>query len=84
LNILPLGSDEVVFGMDSLAAHKEKLNCYENILECGDNEGNERIFQGIRKSFSVRKILELQLNKFIKKGCPLYDIQVLKSTKNKE
>jgi hypothetical protein len=36
LNILPLGSYDVLLGMDWLAAHETKLNCYEKTLECKD------------------------------------------------
>jgi hypothetical protein len=79
LNILPLGSEDVLLKMDWIASSKELLNCYEKVLECEDKEGNERIFQGIRKPISIRKILALQLNKFNRKGCPLYAIQVLNS-----
>ena len=43
LNVLHLGSYDVFLGMDWLAAHKEKLNCYEKTLECEDEEGNTRI-----------------------------------------
>jgi len=47
LNVLPLGSYEILLGMDWLATHKEKLNCYDTTLECKDEEGNMRILQGI-------------------------------------
>jgi hypothetical protein len=83
LNILPLGSYDVLLGMDWLA-HKEKLNCYEKTLECEDEEGNARVLQGIQKPVSVRQISTLQLKKFSRKGCPLYAIQVLNSTEGKE
>jgi hypothetical protein len=81
LNILPLGSYDVLLGMDWLASHKEKLNCYEKILECEDEKGNARILQGIQKPVSIRKISVLQLKKFSRKGCSLYAIQMLNSTK---
>jgi hypothetical protein len=32
MNFLPLGSYDVLLGMDWLASHKEKLNCYENTI----------------------------------------------------
>jgi hypothetical protein len=77
LNIPPLGLYDVLLGMDWLATHREKLDCYGKILECEDEEGNPRFLQGIRKPVSVRKISMLQLKKFSWKGCPLYAIQVL-------
>jgi hypothetical protein len=54
LNILPLGSYDVFLDMDWLSSHKGKLNCYEKILECRDEEGNTRILQGIWKLLSMR------------------------------
>jgi len=83
LNILPLGLYDILLGMDWLVAHNENLNFYEKTLEPKDNEGNARILQGIRKPVSVRQISTLQLKKFNRKGCPLYYIQVLNATENK-
>jgi hypothetical protein len=34
LNILPLGSYDLLIGMDGLASHKTKLDCYSKTLEC--------------------------------------------------
>jgi hypothetical protein len=84
LNILPLGSYDVLIGMDWLVVHKERLNCYDKTLECEDEEGNMRVLQGIQNPVSVRKISTLQLKKFSRKGCPLYAIQVLNATESKE
>jgi hypothetical protein len=56
LNFLPLGSYDMLLGMDWLAACKEKLNSYEKTIECENEEGNMIILQGIRKPISVRRI----------------------------
>ena len=56
LNVLPLGSYDALIGMDWLEAHRVKLDCYNNAFECLDEEGNLRIFKGIPKVISVRKI----------------------------
>jgi hypothetical protein len=42
LNILPLGSYDVLVGMHRLAVHKEKLDCHK-ILECEYSESNMRV-----------------------------------------
>jgi hypothetical protein len=34
LNILPLGSYDLLIGMDLLAAYKAKMDCYHKTLEC--------------------------------------------------
>lgn len=38
LDILPLGSYDMVIGMDKLATHKEKIYCYNKTLACEDIE----------------------------------------------
>jgi hypothetical protein len=84
LNVLPLGSYYVLLGMDWLATHKEKLNYYEKILEIEYEKDNTRFFQGIQNLVYMKQISTLQLKKFSKKGCSLYAIQVLNSTKSGE
>jgi hypothetical protein len=48
LNILPLGSYDVLIGMDWF---KERLNYHDKTLECEDNEGNMRVLQGIQNLY---------------------------------
>jgi hypothetical protein len=38
--------------------------------------------QGIQKLVSVRQISTLQMKKYCRKGCPLYEIQVLESVED--
>ena len=48
LNILPLGSYDILIGMDWLEAHKVKLDCYKR-FECINEEGKPRVIRGIPK-----------------------------------
>jgi hypothetical protein len=48
LNMLPLGSYDLLIGMDWLASHKTKLDCYNKTLECEDEEGRKITLQGIQ------------------------------------
>jgi hypothetical protein len=79
LNILPLGSYDLLIGMDWLATHKARLDCYHKTLECVSEEGRRITLQGIQKLVSLRQISGLKMRKYCRKGCPLYVIQVLKS-----
>jgi hypothetical protein len=79
LNVLPLGSYDLLIGMDWMAAHKARLDCYHKTVECVSKEGKRITLQGIRKPVSVRQISALQMRKYCRKGCPLYAIQVLKT-----
>jgi hypothetical protein len=67
LNILPLGSYDLLIGMDWLATHKAKLDCYHKTLECVSEEGRKITLQGIQKPVSVRQISALQMRKYWQK-----------------
>ena len=56
LNVLPLGSYDVLIGIDWLEAHRVKLDCYNKAFECLDEEGNSRIVKGIPKVISIRQV----------------------------
>ena len=54
LNVLPLGSYDVLIGMDWLEAHRVRLDCYNKSFKCLDEEGNSRIVKRIPNVISVR------------------------------
>ena len=83
LNVLPLGSYDVLIVMDWLEAHRVKLNCYNKTFECMDEEGNPVVVKGIPKVISVWQVSAMQLKKFCRKGCRLYASHVLEATKKK-
>jgi hypothetical protein len=64
LNALPLGSYDLLIGMDWLATHKAELDYYYKTLECVSEEGKRITLQGIRKPVSVRQISALQMRKY--------------------
>ena len=59
LDVLPLGSYDVLIGMDWLEAHKVKLDCYNKTFECIDEEENLKVVKEIPKVTSVRNILAM-------------------------
>ena len=77
LNVLPLGSYDVLIGMDWLEAHRAKLDCYNKTFECLDDEGNLRGVKGFPEVIYGRKSSEMQLKKFYGKGCRVYAALVL-------
>ena len=56
LNFLPLGPYDILIGMDWLEAHRENIDCYNNIFKCLDEEGNLKVVKGIPKVTSIRYI----------------------------
>jgi predicted aspartyl protease len=77
LNILPLGSYDMIIGMDWLEQHKAVLDYYTKILSYKDDSDIVRTTQGRPKPVSVRKFSAMQLKKCIRKGCQVYSIQVM-------
>jgi hypothetical protein len=67
LNMIPLGSYDLLIGMDWLAAHKTKLDCYNKNLECEDEEGRKITLQGIQNLVTVRQISTLQVKSIAEK-----------------
>ena len=76
LNILPLGSYDMIIWMDWLEQHKAVLDCYTKILSYKYNFGAVRTAKGIPKPVSVRQVSVMQFKKCIIKGCQVYTIQV--------
>ena len=80
LNVLTLGSYDILIGMDWLEVHRVKLDCYNKTFECMDEEWNPRVVRGIPRVISVRDISAMQLKKLCRKGCRLYAAHVLEAT----
>ena len=80
MNVLPLGSYNVLMGMDWLETHRVKLDCYNKTFECMNEEGNLVVVKCIPKVISVRQVSAMQLKKFCMKGFQLYAAQILEAT----
>jgi hypothetical protein len=76
LNILPLGSYDMIIRMDWLEKKKEVLDCYTKTLNYKEESDTTRTFQGIQKLISVRQVLAMQFKKCMRKGCQVYATQV--------
>ena len=76
LNILPLGSYDVIIRMDWLEKHKAILDFYTKTLNYKDDYDATRTTQGIPKPVSVRQVSRMQFKKCMKKGCQVYAIQI--------
>lgn len=58
--------------MDWLEIHRAKVDCYDKIVECINDEGKFQVIKGILKPISRRKIIALQLRKHFMKTCQIY------------
>ena len=81
-NVLPLGSYDILIGMDWLEVHRVKLDYYNKTFECLNEEEKLKVVRDIPKVISVRHISTMQLQKCCRKGCYLYAAHVLEATEN--
>jgi hypothetical protein len=82
LNILPLGSYDYLIGMDWLDQHHALLDCRNKEFTCLDEEGNQKIVQGIPRAVVVREISTMMLKTCYMKGCQLFAARVEEASRD--
>ena len=75
--MLPLGSYDVLIGMDWLEKHQVILKCFQKTFTCWSNEGERITITGIPRKISVRQIATLQMKKAIRKGCKVCVVHII-------
>jgi hypothetical protein len=76
MNIIPLGSYDILIGMDWLDKHHDVLHCHRKTFTCLDGDGKHSTVKGVPRSISIRDISSLQLKRCFRKGCHLYAAHV--------
>ena len=82
MNVLPLGSYDVLIGLDWFESHKVNFYCYNKTFECMDEEGTQRVVRGIPKVIYIRHASTMQLKKLCRKGFQLYVAHVVEAAEN--
>jgi hypothetical protein len=72
LNIIPLGSYDILIGMDWLDKHHVILDFYSKTFTCLDGDGKHSTVKGVPRPIYIREISALQLKRCFIKGCQLY------------
>jgi hypothetical protein len=72
LNIIPLGSYDILIGMDWLDKHHVVLDCHSKTFTCLDGDGKQIIVKGVPRPISIRDISALQLKRCFRKVCQMY------------
>ena len=76
MNVLPLGSYDIIIGMDWLEKYKVVYNFFDKNFSYVAEDKIVRKLKGFSKLVSLRQISSLQLRKCLRKGCKLYEIKV--------
>jgi hypothetical protein len=71
LNIIPLGSYDILIEMDWLDKYHVVLDCHNKTFTCLDGNGKHSTVKGVPRPISIREILALQLKTCFRKGCQL-------------
>ena len=61
LRVIPLGSYDIVLGMDWLEKHQVVMDCKDKSINCFDDSRITRVIVGIKRPISLRTILAKQL-----------------------
>ena len=77
LNVLPLGSYDLLIGMDWLEEHKVFLNYFYKTFTCIDNNGNSIKVKGIPRKVTTREIFALKMKRSVRKGCKEFTVYIM-------
>ena len=80
---ITVGIIHYVVGHGWLYLHRTKVECYDKVIECLDDNGEPRVLQGKKKATSVRMVTTMQAKRSRKKGCKLFAVHI-SSDKGKE
>jgi hypothetical protein len=76
LNLIPLGSYDILNGMDWLEKHHDVLYFHNKTFTCLDENGKQSTVKGVPRPISIREISALQLKRCFRKGFQLYAAHV--------
>ena len=68
LNILPLGSYDMLIGMDWLEKQRVMPNCFDKTFTCIEDTGNPIKVKGISIKVMIKEISTVQMKKYAQKG----------------
>ena len=77
LNVLTLGSCDMLIGMDWIEQHRVVLNCFDKNFTCVNNEGETVNVRGFHRKTTIRQIFTLQLKRVVRKDCKSFTVTVI-------
>jgi hypothetical protein len=83
LNIIQLGSYDILIGMDWLEKNHVVIDYHSKTFTCLDGDGKQSIVKGVPRPISIREISALQPKRCFRKGCQLYASHVEKPKNTK-
>ena len=75
--MLPLGSYDVLIGMDWMKRHKVILNCFKKTFICLNDKGERTTVTWIRRKIYVRQISALQMKMDVRKCYKVFVVHIV-------
>ena len=82
VNVLPLGSYDLLIRMGWLENHKFLLNYFDRTFTCIDNNGNIIKVKGIPRKVTIIEISALQMKRSVRKGSKIFTIYIMNDKEN--
>lgn len=76
LNVFPLVSYSMLFGMDWLYIHRTKVDFYDKTIDFLDDDEEKRILLGNKNSTLVKMVIAIQEKHNSRKGCVLFSFHI--------
>lgn len=84
LYMAPLGSYDVIIGMNWLREHRAKVDCFAKTVECVDDLEKPVLIQGVQREVKVRQISAMQFKRNKGKGCQMFAVKMEEVREYKE
>ena len=72
----PLGSYDIIIGINWLSEHIEKVDCLAKMVQCVDDQGWPTSIMEIKYEIKAKQISAMQLKKYGRKGCEIYAVRI--------
>ena len=77
VNIFPLGSYDLLIGMDWLEEHKLVLKCFDKTFTFIDDNGNDIKVKGLLRKVTLQEIFALKLKRSVRKICKVFVFYIM-------
>ena len=67
LNFIPLGSYDILIGLDWMDKNHVVIDCHSKTFTCLDGDGKQSTMKGFPRPISIREISALQLKRCFRK-----------------
>ena len=76
LYVAPLGSYNIIIGINWLSEHKAKVDCLAKIVNCVDDQGRPTSISEIKHEIKPKQISAMQLKRYGRKGCQVFAVKI--------